>query len=755
MSSKLTTFKDILLHSPYEKLLEYGLSELEFRQFLLVRNTEYKKIADNILKGFEINDNNKTFYFLKGFSGCGKTTFVRWFIKEIIDNGDMIPNNSNIYREHINLSFTGNSDKRYFENEIIAIIGRKFKNYKPTFIFIEDNFDNISSILQGIKPKYKYLTDLTTAQEGSILFDDAFENLLNDLPVRTLITICLLQKLIISKEKEKDLCFFCIDNLDSLEYSYLIEDFWQDFFYAYNKLVEIRLSMNWDFDIKKKLKILFVLREHNYNLIKANFNKHASDILRPLTSDPFSIVQPDLREILEKRANFAISKGIDVNSNILKLVRIILEEDERYRDKFYLPLFNYDLRKVNQKIIEIATNESLMHFTFDFDRYNYLYNNKQFRNGARGIIIHGFLKTLFGVGMEEKYPIDPIFSDYDLMEDSENVPFCSYCRLLITLIYNLTLPDTKKINKNLDDLHQITKEYFTLDKLIANLRIYPKQKDSIIPYKNVFHWLNNFYNLNPESITHLINISDKTINRNRQFSFDNELNEARTLEFDELETSSLHKVQVRINPSGVVYLRYLIPHFEFLAAYRYWQGEKFIKDKFKPLYLSTDFSAQEMKYEFETLLEDVYQVVERKKRRNDKFLEEKILKNSVLNSMNKYLSSKYIVHFKDTSSSQLYSSRIISTHLRYIEFFRKLLLEDDNFKKQVNENRKIYTSNSKSLSEINNFIINIQKKYVDLYFEKEIYEIFDDTIIKTMQEWKKHILDIRQGISSKWTPPEE
>jgi ABC-type oligopeptide transport system ATPase subunit len=744
------TFKDILLHSPYERLLDYGLTESEFREYLLVRNEEYKKIANEIFASFSQGDKSKTFYFLKGFSGCGKTTFIRWLIKEIIDTKETTFNSGSlkIYREYINLSFTSNSEKRYFEKTIIDIIDRKFEDYKSTFIFIERNHDKIFPHLNGIKNKSHLIADITTESKSSSLFKSAFDSLLDDLPVKTLLTICLLQKIIHVEEKKHDLCFFCIDNLDSFDYSYLLEDFWQDFFYAYNKLIDIRKEFDWSFDIKKKLKVLYVLREHNYNLVKANFNKHASDVLRPLTHDAFSIIQPDVKKILENRVNYALNREIDINSDILKLINLILDEDDIFREKFYLPLFNYDLRKLNQKIVEIATNENLLHFKFDFKKYGNLFKHRdpQFKNGARGIILHGFLKTLFN--SEEKYPIDPIFDD-DYLEDSSSQPFCSYCRLLITVIYNLTCQDDKRLNKKLDNLALITKEQFPLSKLISSLRIFNDTKEPIIPYKSIFYWLSKFYNLRNETVTHLINISEKTTNTSRDISFDEELIES--LQNQDFATNSIiNNINIRINPSGVIYLRYLIPHFEFLAAYKYWREDKDEFSKlFKPLYLSTDYSTLNNKYEFETLIDDVYSIVEKKKRGNDKFLEERIFKYSKVNNIGKYLDSKFVLHLKDINS-QLYSSRTITTHLRYLEYFRKYLIEDEAFGNYVNQMKNLYGSNVKSLKEIEKFILKYQKKYIDLYFNNEKHESFDYTISEIMKKWKKHIYDLSEGRVSYW-----
>jgi hypothetical protein len=371
-----------------------------------------------------------------------------------------------------------------------------------------------------------------------------------------------------------------------------------------------------------------------------------------------------------------------------------------------------------------------------------------YRNGARGILIHSFLKLLFQ--SDEKYPIEPIFDDPPIYEDDH--PFCSYCRLLLTIIYNLTCGIAKPLDKNLENLNRIMTNDFPLDDLIKRLRILSdNSQESLISVEKVFSWLSHFYTIGNETITHLINISGKSSRKNKKISFEKEINIAKETPSIELHETDLNDIHLRINPSGVVYLRYLIPHFEFFSNYRYWRNDKFIKT-FKPLYLATEIVQYPdryqtvYKYEFEILLDDVFNLVKRKKHQNDGFLKERVFKKSNISNLQKYLKSDFVVHFSETSDL-LYSTRLITTHLTYIDQFRRFVTENYVLSdKKIWDNKKKYGTKSKV--EIQTFILEIQKKYIDLYLSEQGGNTFDSGVYPLMLDWKKHIDNLLEGKGS-------
>lgn len=72
----MATFTEILLVNPYDKMLRFGISPKEFLLKMQVVNEEYIALGEDFIKQFTVADGNKIFFFLTGFPGVGKTTFI-------------------------------------------------------------------------------------------------------------------------------------------------------------------------------------------------------------------------------------------------------------------------------------------------------------------------------------------------------------------------------------------------------------------------------------------------------------------------------------------------------------------------------------------------------------------------------------------------------------------------------------------------------------------------------------------------------
>lgn len=748
----MATFTEVLLANPYDKFTRFEISPEEFMEHIHHVSDEYAELGKEFIDQFSVKDGNKIFFFLTGFPGVGKTTFINWLISQIKTNNNQYfkANTSNILTEYINLSFETTSKSNYFEASISSVIKKRFNTYKDAFKFILDNRTKFEKEFSEFIGKKKIITKLVQLDQGNPDDEDElidnWNSFIENLSSHSLILLCLLEKTLKINSDTERYCFFCVDNLDALSYDYLISGFWSDYFKSFGDVLYISEKMNWP-SVRYRFKIVFILRQYNYNLIRENINPHAISVMDPFIYNNKYFIQKNIKKILEKRKQYALNKKIDINKSTISLIDVILSEDSIYRDKVYLPLFNYDIRKINQKIVEISTTTNIIDFTFDKDEYNKLYySNKTdkhpHRNGARGIIIHSFIKALFA--SEEKYPIDPIFDD-DGSNGSQ--PFCSYCRMLMTVMFNLSYASHKRLDKDLSKIDSIKPDSFSLDRLIINLRIF-ENKNTVIPYENIFDWLKKFYSLKNKVFTHLIELSNKNesnLNDSPKnplgsiLNFENEFQIAKNTDSTNLSSTILREIKIRINPSGVIYLRYLVTHFEFMSSYTYWRNEEYT-NKFKPLFLSIAFNKNNRQYEFEKLLIDVLSVVIRKKQGNDSFLKQKIfVGDSKLKTITDYLNSILTIHF-DQSPNQLYSSRMIATHLSYIESFRNYLNTNELMVSRIVKNHKDYKG--KSLDEINVFILkDIELMYINLCINTSIY-LIDESVYSIMKKWNEKINEL-------------
>ena len=769
-------FAELLTYSPYEKVGGYSIETKEFIEEIQVTTNSFqvtaKTLIDNLLRK-TIPDN--CISFLTGFPGVGKTTFINWLIyfinqKQECEQSTMKPlvlteeKNKQLLAYYINCSFTGSSERDGLKTIVSNEIANNFNDYKKTIEFLishkyMEQFDRVDVVF------FKELLDKNKNSPDRNQIKQLIDN--QPLYKDSLILLLLLHKWIDTKEKNNEATtIFFIDNLDALNSIYLYDDddnFWKDLISAYSKFRAVVIGTGGN---ANKLKLIFSLRNYNHSLILSRFDGHHYDHYKLyMSQQPYNLISTDLNQILVKRKTYAVTKNLMINKDLLSVVEIILSEDTLYREKVYLPLFNYDIRSLNQHIARL-TGEMPLDFSFSKSKeiYDQLFahyspqneNKHPFRNGARGIVLHSLIKALFN--SNEKYPIEPI--TYEENSTHDTAPFCSECRMLMTVIYNLSYKT--KLRNDLSDIEQKQPATFSLADLIKSLRIYPNGNKQVISTDKILHWLVKFNGTNNESHIHLIDMSGLTKDsvKNADGSSHPQIH-YNTMTENELirkinltpkfrlhdRASGLTKIKIKINPSAVIYLRYLVCHFEFFAAYKYWQNDKFTKS-FKPLYLATDLKKDQnsYKYEFQNLLEDVFSLVKQKKHKNDNFLMQRMFNRDFIPNTNSFINSDFsfrILKERESDrrlfeSGMLYSSRVITTHLRYIASFRSYLNTTGNIKEVIKNNNTQYQS--LSLNEINLFIFNIEKKYIDLYLENNSSaksEILDTQILRAIEEYKK------------------
>lgn len=755
-------FAKLLTYSPYEEAGGNFIAVKEFIEEIQVTTQNYQDMAQRIVQNLTNAEiQNNCISFLTAFPGVGKTTFINWlvyFINHKEDKGNEKPTalteevNNGLSASYINCAFKGSSERNGLKTLVAEEVSENFDKYRKTLEFIIENEDRKELDCINIDLFRRLLDNKNPLNRRQI------RNLIDQehLYLDGALLFLLLHQWIERREHHNDpVIIFFMDNLDALNSIYLYDihkNFWKDLSSAYTKFQSIVGDEGGD---PNKLKLFFTLRNYNYTLIRGCFKGADYDIFRDyMQNQIFDLKPTEFHQILDKRTAYAISKKIKINQDLLSLVEIIQGDDPLFRDHVYSPLFNYDIRNLNQHISRL-TGDSSLGFTFSTAKnaYDNMFESKIYnhRSGARGIILHSFIRSLFT--STERYPVEPLGSA-NIHKDE--TPFCSECRLLLTVVYNLSY--RRKLDHKLSDLQGNAPTTFSLADLITSLRVHTDEWKQVIPTDKVLEWLVKFNGTNNESRIHLIDLSGVTVEFQESESktkptipevFYNGMSEIELIKrINEIPknklrdaSSGLSKIHIKINPSAVVYLRYLISHFEFFAAYKYWQNDHFIS-KFKPLFLSTELKQTNggFKYEFQSLLEDVFELVKYKKRKNDRFLTECIFRGGLIKNTGEYLKSNFafITVRKDgVERGSLYSSRVLTTHLHYIDAFRSYLSTNEEMKELIRKNKAQH--DSLSLEEINLFILNIEKKYVSLYLENdspEHVDLFDIQIVSEIRRRK-------------------
>ena len=148
-------------------------------------------------------------------------------------------------------------------------------------------------------------------------------------------------------------------------------------------------------------------------------------------------------------------------------------------------------------------------------------------------------------------------------------------------------------------------------------------------------------------------------------------------------------------------------HFEYFSIFATHDNGF---NRFKPLFQELSFNTKELKYSFESLIETVL-----KKLFIYKDNMEKYLLSSILPSMTSEEYSRSIFNFRSSRETirQFYLSRIVTTHIEYIESFRFFLWENKDFRKDVEKNNSLFPA-SKGFNEIQYFLLNKMKDYLSL-----------------------------------------
>jgi hypothetical protein len=169
-----------------------------------------------------------------------------------------------------------------------------------------------------------------------------------------------------------------------------------------------------------------------------------------------------------------------------------------------------------------------------------------------------------------------------------------------------------------------------------------------------------------------------------------------------------------LNSSGVIYLKFIITHFEYFSAF---QAYVDINSEYKPLFLSLGIDHKKNKsvFEFEEIIDHVFTIVKRFKENMDNYFINE-MKPKLGISEDEFISSKSKLSFSKSylDKKSFYSSRIIFTHIEYLENFRFYLWTNDEFNKQLNDLNTTYPTLINKI-QIQKFIIDKIEEYLMLF----------------------------------------
>lgn len=726
-------YHSVLTVSPYSnKQNMNNIFDKELFYELLFNELGYYKKMAQVLNNLTIGgDTYKPIIFLYGFKGTGKTTFINWFFDKYIDDKlDFLLKYVDLGRRYLL-----DDEKKPIAVRYLEKIMKEYRKSRTIFTdylnwFIPHLKDMNRSFSRNFRRLFESLdlcADITCQND----YYNDLEDILRQIDETDIIVFYMLYQI---KKNKRSHYIFVLDNLDIIELEYFSETMAQDVLSIDDKITSLlQNKLIFDSDLVPNYNLIFILRDANSALVNAHFRNR--DQLRVKTIG-FNISY-GVNNIFDRRfelADYLIRKDI-IKSQTHKILGQIKEDN--YSQKVFLQLFNFDHREYINFLVyisELSINAEFNNIKV-LNEYSHILKTdmSQLQNiskfGARGIIFYFLVNYL----MRDQYleTIDKIS-----FRQKIRVGYFNPLRLILTVILNHNKFEISK-ERIIDDDYKINYFY----KSSSILDIVNMTKD-LYPIEVILDVIESYFLCFKKSWSHLVTIHGLSIRKKGQLVKElkpkiDQFNESPTQEL----TKYLNSVRVKINPSGYIYLQYIITHFEFFSKRSH---------NSRPLFLATDYDKIKKRYQFESIIDSVYNkvskcIIEMRDFYNQTFINKmgfdddsylfsdysfKYVKNQYMDGTAQYIDMDDYLEHKHATKGQFYSIRIIEHHISYLDSFRISLL---NSPKIIS---KFKSSNEDlDLVDINRKLVKKISKYNELYKKsgmvnksERYYQVFKNCI---------------------------
>lgn len=679
--------------NPYDKEfnLHGQLNSVVFRDYFW-ECSSYREINLELNKIFEFSSFQRILsVFLYGYSGSGKTTYIRWFLDKYQKN------NYNLI--FFDISNTNNTSMKslssikifddFFKTKLLKIFDEGQINIQPIIKSIKSKSLNYPNIFTNIF--IEKINALRTEKKISKL---EFYNFINDLEYQDLLLFLFIimvenQELfkkgfsdIVLNPSKPNLIIF--DNIDHINIEHNNASFPNEIEEIYDKV-----KRYYDFDSNVKFHFLFTLRDANFSLINIH-RLDGANLNRPsIHFPPLS----DIVEIVKQRVKIIKKNKISLTVQQEELLNFILN-DKNYIERIFLPLFNYNYRKFTSCLCDLLQDYN----NILIGDFNILIKYSEIRNGARGIIFFQIFKYIF----ENDYLKKGLYLDPG--EFIGKVGNLNPARIILTDLINL--------NK------------FTLNDNGSSKAIPVKLVDLYDEFVNIFGPSNislfvstiyNMFSFHRDNWCHLITFINKQIINEEDFNneklfFNNPLLIK--------NPDRIKNIKLYINPAGFIYIRNIIRHYEFFSKRA---GNS------KSLFNSLECKINDGKIEFEFIenIDKTFTVAKDCIITLFDFLSHERNINEFINSnhtFKEYFNDNEVTTYSMDSQrkGKLYIILIITTHIQYLDTFNNYILEYCSQYLNFYENLEKKHEFQNLKVRINKLMIEKISRYVDFMKDERI-----------------------------------
>jgi len=669
------------LRAPLDTLGEWLLktkdeSEQIFDEYLHVNPSMAEKVFNNVVKN--INDKKSTI-IIKGYKGCGKSTFAYFLQKNLKYRGHKIDFEFIHYPRLLErgalIHFISKNitDDVFGERLIITELLLKFViNRHAGKILL-----NLNNTLYKFLRSLQKLTHGINIKLSDASYDDFYSTIYRKLgktlSITNLFAFIFLWDIIIRlvRDEGNKGAFIILDNLDALvDYTHLGR-LVEGYSTARDNLISIfteinanRSDMKFMYNPIRDYTFIFFLRETTLALIREHrFDKDPA--LHPEEYD-FSTVIPK-EKIISKRLDY-LSNTSDASIAHIKN-ETTLDMIELYNAGFfkgrYFRFFNDDYRTSIDVLFEFVE----LRKTFIQDYLTIKKSNpNNTSSGSDGLLI----RILCNVFLEKEYYVKIFPVDEERTFFTPDSSSVNTVRLLLTFLRNDNITGERFISIN--EIFEIFDKVF--DSVKSN-----NQRKIIDAIWYLFSLrLKPFWN-------HLVTF-DKLIGLESYHW--NQLDSDTV--FKNLDRSST----LKITDAGIYFLEHVYGHFECYSCQA--------SNKSTPLFDKKNAEYNGREFEFDAIIHSAIECVKERSIRVKNYYENNFIKNLGYDN-NSFLQSNFSYHImngeNDYPTAMFHIERVIHSHIDYLDVYRRYvinLLDHDYQKKEANEN-----------------IIKYIKQYIDMF----------------------------------------
>ena len=622
--------------------LKWKVSEKFFFDEFYAESERAKRARTELLERLRIHP--ETAVILRGYSGCGKTTFLRHMVHMMPDAGTTIidfesgwdPGYTDTIRCFVQCEVTAKmaDDLIYHGGSTLSFFQKHFFTHYENYSAITRHLDKRSILRETMKSIQNLWEDYS--EEGSVA-DEIKANLkdsvnanLDRLTPAQILEVCVLWDIaakLSAGQRVGNIFFF--DNLDNVivdELGEFIEYFtscWMNLRRVFRELDLPRVQKD---ELCQAYSFILAVRETTYARLSEHlrgrdifFEKELSGVYSQ-------------KKIVARRTVF-LQKNESSLTNCEKLCQDVYAVNglmsDSYIERHISPLFNGSYGKTIDTICTVCTGnqEYIQEYSTLIQR-----QSRQWRRGAHAIILSMFFRHFH----QQRYFSDNLrLYDFTIRYDSQQRYLYSPARLILTYLSNV---DRECLLPDFIDVF-----------------------NGIIEKEDVVETLFQLYRLRESSWRHLITFDRSPMSdeneRDRQLALYNG-----HVSYDDVRFSTFE-----ITKAGKTFLKSFVPHFEFYST-RLSDGTA------KPLFFrkNLELNLVNGKYYFQEIIEKVYAAVEdccrRLKLANEEICVAKNWRPDRLSS------SDFVLTKPGSTIKQFHGERLIFSHIGYINTYRRYLV---------------------------------------------------------------------------------